>query len=254
MSQTHLEGEEYSHNPSSISQQTIDITIELIGSKSEHELDEHWSDVGFTEIFLPEFQMIRIGHLGWQIQITDEQRTKYGITVLSVDNMGATSGKDRRSPTGYYQYFGSISAIRTFVGGSFIEQARADGLPLSALGINDELIDAHPFNKDELGEVYAEAEGGFMLDADDLLEAQWKEENGLQHKETMGIIEGFVERLTPGSIDVLSENLPEKLVAELEPEIRDCWQRELHDTALRTYAIFTPNAPKRIPIPVREIG
>lgn len=253
MSQSQLEREGFRHNPQSISQQVIDTTIYLIGSKSEDELDEHWSDAGFTEIFSPQFQKNTIGVDGWQIQITDEQRAKYGVTATSVDNMGLTSDKDRRSPTGYYQYFGSIRAIRTLVGGSFIEQARADGLPLSELDINDELIDAQPCKKEELGEVYAEEEGIFMLDADNL-EAQWKEENGVLYEDTMGIIEGFVERLTPRSIVVLSENLPEELATELEPEIRDRWQHQLRDTALRTYAIFTPNAPVLIPIPVKENG
>lgn len=256
MSQQHLEREGYLLNPQSISQKAIDVTLKLLRDKSDNDLRKYWQGedyegFGSSDIFSERFQMMRIGVMGWNIQITDEQRQRYGIQAESVDYMGKTSKEDENSPHGYYLYFGSIGIVRALVGGAFIEQARIDGLPLSAMDINDELIDACPFKTEHLGDVYANMEGAFMINSDEL-EAQWQKENELLYRETMGIIRALVHENTPGSKDILRVSLPEGLVEELEPEIRDRWQSQLHDTALRTYAIFTPNAPKLIPVPVRE--
>lgn len=238
----------YQDNPATISEQALDRVFNDLPDdpiSARHQF-RYLQGHKFGDIFTDNFQIMRLGILGWEIDIPEELRIQYGISETTIDTKGPKQADDTNEA--FYDYMTGANLMRSVVVGAFDRQADISGL--SSIKINDDVIDAHPVRKEFLDEASAAREGAFMFDAD-ALEEQWRGANTDFYNKINALIYDlsvvFAER-TAG----LYGHFDPQLLETLKTDMRENWIYHLKKEALKAYAMFTPHAPELLEVPVRS--
>lgn len=243
------------NNPLKISDRAIETTVSYLTGKPFDDLTTLKERIGrapFKDILTDEFQLLRLGSMGWEVNVPLEIREKYGVRLSTIDSMGsemlALAYENKETDTeGAMDFFIGVALLRAFIASTYVEQARIDHLP--APDINNKAIDALPLQKKAIETVYAKRKGLFVIDAEDL-EEQWREENPRLQQETMRLKDKLVERFTPRTWKLYPE-LPENFIQDFTPTVRQQWDDCLNECALSAYAWFTPKGPPLIPVRIK---
>ncbi len=240
--------EGYKLNPLKVSEQAVTTTLELLKTQTGYELSQGqgpWSQVRFSDLFTDLFQWYRIG-LGFGVDIPEVLRAKYGVAEAMI--------KDSYDEVeeSYQLYILAVGFMRAFVLGSFIEQGKLESIPLHKIEINWPVIDAVPGPAEAIPTAYASREGMYVIEQE-ALEAQWMAENPELYNTMLKVKEEQVNRLMPKVISTLEQvGMQKGFIDEMLPNIRSGWDDIIIETALRAYAIMTPNQPDLIPVPVKK--
>lgn len=250
MSPEYKRGEAYKSNPRVISEDAVQAAVVFVSGRSPHELIEEWNEeVPFIDVLTSNFQMLRLGNFGWQISLTDGQKAGHDTSIESIDDLGHEDVEDESVAEAGFDFFKGLATIRALVASAFVEQSQRDGLPMPH--VNSPIIDAKPIPRELHDKAYATSEGMYLIDAD-VLRTQWQKDNLSLYEAVMGLKQELVEKYTPRSIELWGGFVPDELLDELTPEIQSRWESTLDEIALGAYAMFTPNPPKLIPVPVKE--
>lgn len=241
--------EGYKDNPRQISDQAVDNTLKYLSGDPLTDLTkfrEQLNHIPFLDILYDEFQIFRMGSLGWSVDIPAETRERFGVKVTEIDTMGPDELEDDTEEA--MDFFVGVGLLRAFIASAYVEQAKIDHSPTP--DINDKVIDTLPVKKEDLDKVSASRKGMFVIDANDQ-ENQWRQENPRLHQEAMGLKDRLVEKFSPGTFR-LYKDLPTDFVNHFNPTLREEWDDCLRECAIRAYAWFTPNQPVLIPVRIRK--
>jgi len=235
----------YQNNPATLSEEVVGSIFDNLPEEPQSALDSlrYLQGHSFGDIFTYAFQVLRMGELGWRMDIPEELRSQYGISETTLDSIGPENVAADKS---LYDPFTGTLLIRSAIAASFVKQADMNG---SSIDINDDIIDAHPATKNDLMNARAPREGIFIYDAEEL-EKQWQTENPILHGRVAAFIDTLAGQFTDQTI-LEHEHMDPQFMDQMRTGIRDMWQADLQLDALRTYAMFTPNPPELIEVPVQ---
>lgn len=240
------------NNPLHISDDAIDRTIQSFTGDPKQDLKYIQSALGYTrfgDILHHEFEVFRMGSIGWKIEVSLEQRDRFGVTLDKITNLGPEEGEDDEI-AGSWDYVVGVELLRGFIAHSFVEQAKIEGRAVPE--INDKILDSPPVRRAWLDHARAGRVGMTMMVTEDL-DAQMQQENPRLYQETMGLKDKLVDRFTPRTLQLYRGN-PEEFLAQYTPVIREKWEESLREMTLRTYGWFTPNQPNLVPVAVQSKG
>lgn len=83
--------ERYKDNPHNISDAAINRTLQSLTGDPEQDLKYIQSALEhtrFVDILHHEFEVFRMGNLGWRINVPQEQRDRFGVSLDKITNMG----------------------------------------------------------------------------------------------------------------------------------------------------------------------
>lgn len=236
----------YQNNPAVISEEAASSIFDNLPEDPQSALDDlrHLQGQLFGDIFTYEFQVFRLGKLGWKINIPEALRARYGISETTLDSIGT---EDVASDESLYDPLTGSLLMRSVIAASFVKQANLNG---SSVDINDDIIDAHPATKNDLINARAPRTGIFIYDAEEL-EEQWQTENSVLHERVAAFISALAGQFTEQTA-LLYSHFDPQFIDEMRGGIRDMWVHDLGRDALRAYAMFTPNPPELIEVPVES--
>lgn len=230
--------------PKAVQAVVADLAVQTPSTYLKILADKRIEGTHFAEIIHPEFQVFRIGALGFELPITPEDRDRYGITVENISSLGREDTKVPEQEDIGWDSVGSINTMRAFVASAFFEEAAMQGLPTPE--INDGLIDPLPVKKHQIEGAVASEPGMFLYEWEEL-EARWAEENPALYQATVELKDKlrdyYVERMITTYRD-----LPQAYMDSVAPEVRDTYDDYLMGYALRTYAMFAPHPPTLIEV------
>lgn len=240
--------ERYELNPRVISPEAVGAVVaDLLGEPGTYLQtlrEKRIEGTHFTEIIHPEFQIFRIGALGFEIPITDEDRARYGLTIENISNLGREDVKTPVDEDIGWDSDEGINVMRAFVASAFFEEASRQGLPIPV--INNGLIDPPPAKKHQIDGAKASKPGMFLYDWEEF-EGRWAEENPALFQETVQLKDKLTDYYTRRMLAVYAD-LPVEYMDKISPEVRSTYNDYLMEYAVRTYAMFTPNPPTLIEV------
>lgn len=240
--------ERYELNPRVISTEVVQAVVDdLVGEPSTYLQAlraKRIEGTHFEEIIHPEFQVFRIGALGFEIPITDEDRARYGITIENISNLGREDVKMPEDEDIGWDSVESINVMRAFVASTFFEEAARQGLPTPV--INNGLIDPPPAKKHQIDGAKASKPGMFLYNREEF-EERWAGENPELFQATVQLKDRLTDYYTRRMLAMYS-NLPAEYMDKISPEVRSTYNDYLMEYAVRTYAMFTPNPPTLIEV------
>lgn len=206
--------------------------------------DKRIKGTHFAEIIHPEFQIFRIGMLGFEIPVSPEDKERFAIPFDTISSLGHKDIQVPKDENIEWDDMESINTMRAFVASVFFEEAKRQKLPIPA--INDRLIDPPPAKKYQIDTAVASKPGMFLYDWEDL-ESRWKEENPEFYQETVTLKDKLKDYYASRLIRTYRD-LPEEYVQKIISQIHTSYDYELMAYAIRTYAMFTPRPPTLIEI------
>lgn len=230
-------------NPSRIRKEVVHEVREALGedpTKYVTNLRNRWiKDTPFADMIHPEFQVFRIGSLGFELPVTPEDREQFGIILEEISAFGREGIQVPETEDIGYDWLEGINSMRALVASSFFEEAQRQKLPIPQF--NPKLIDPPPAKKEDIPKAYATKPGLFLYEWEALQE-RWKQENPELYEEVIKLKEAlspyYVARLLNAYKD-----LPTAYLEKIEPEVKNQYDYNLLEYALRTYAMFTPHPP-----------
>lgn len=202
----------------------------------------------FGDIFSPEFDVFRLGNLGWCLEVTEAKRSELGISLEKITSLGPDNVKDEDlDHDGGCDYFNGVGLMRAVVASAFVEQAKIEGKQIP--DIDSGIVDSVLTEREWLSKARASRVGMTAIVTEDL-DAQMREENPFLYEWTMRMTEGLADRLTLRTL-LLYKRESEGFREVYTPRIKERWGESLRAMALRTYAWFTPNKPNLVPIPTK---
>lgn len=206
--------------------------------------DKRIKGTHFTEIIHPEFQVFRIGALGFELPISVDDRAQYGVTVESLSSLGRDDVKVPEDQDIGWDPIESINSMRAFVASAFFEEATLQKLPTPA--INDKMIDPPPAKRSQIEGAMASKPGMFLYEWEGL-EERWQEENPALFQATTQLRDHLADHYAGRMLSGYGD-LPETYMSKAEPEVRSTYNDYLMEYALRTYAMLTPRPPTLIEV------
>lgn len=198
----------------------------------------------FTEIIDTEFQIFRIGILGFELQIAPEDRDRYGITLESISSLGREDIKVPEDQDIGYDDIEGINTMRAFVASAFFEEAAMQKLPTPR--INNRLIDPPPAKRAQIYRAVASKPEMFLYEQEEF-EERWKEENPDLYQAAVQLKDRLTDYYA-GRMIATYQDLPEDYINKVTPDVRRAYSDYLMEYALRTYAMFTPRPPTLIEV------
>lgn len=198
----------------------------------------------FGDILHPEFEVFRMGSMGWRIGVSEVERVRFGVDLEEISTMGSEKGGEEDGLI--EDYFTGVELLRGVVLIAFVEQSKIEGKPEPVM--RSKLIDYPPVKRALLDGVSSTKTGMFVMVTEDL-DAQMQQENLRLYQEIMKLKDNLVDRFTPRTIQ-LYKGQPEPFLKHYTPVIKDRWEETLREMTLRTYGWLTPNQPNLVPVKV----
>lgn len=240
--------ERYELNPKVISLEAVQAVVgDLVGEPITYVQTLRAKRLGgthFEEIIHPEFQVFRIGMLGFELPVAPGDKDKYGIKVDVICSLGREDIQVSEQEDIGWDSIESINTMRAFVASAFFEEATRQ--KLSTPQINDRLIDPPPAKKYQIESATAPRSGFFLYDWEEFA-GRWAEENPELHQATVQLRDGLTDYYANRMVAVYRD-LPQEYMDRVAPEVRETYSNYLMEYAIRTYAMLTPNPPALIEV------
>lgn len=240
--------EAFRSNPRVISPESVEAVVNDLGDEPLNYSmvleAKRLKGTDFTEILHPEFQLFRIGVLGFEVPVKSEDKEKYGIKVDSLESMGREDVKLSEDEDIGWDCICSINTMRAFVICAFAEEAKRQGLRVPK--INDKLIDPGPAKKGQIETAWATGPGLFIYSWEEL-EQRWSLENPPLYNATVSLKDRLGDLYGERMIAAYKD-LPQEYLDKIGPEVKETYRDQLMEYALRTYAMLAPEPPLLIEV------
>ncbi len=198
----------------------------------------------FSEIVHPEFQVFRIGALGFGLPVAPEDRDRYGISVETLSSLGREDESVPEDQDIGCDSLESINTMRAFVASTFFEESARQKLP--APEINDKLIDPPPVKRVRIERAVASKPGMFLYEWEEF-EARWAGENPDLYQAMIQLRDELADYYAKRMVAAY-QGLPQDYMDRIAPDVESKYRDYLLEYALRTYAMLAPRPPRLIEV------
>lgn len=233
----------FTSNPTRVSPEALEKLDEFIEKDDSFSSYETWKEHKWAYILHPEYYFFRLGNYGWRLKIQEGIQDIEGNVVEEITSLGP----DQKMGT--LDYMNADSTITGLVGGAFTIQSQLDSS--APPKVNKKMKGVNIIEEKYLEEVSAPREGVFMVSRNKLSE-QWQRENPDLYNYIHEYIEIATEVLTEKTIRYYENVLSPDSQKSILNEVTKQWREVLEDCAFRAYAMFTPNPPELIPVPLNN--
>jgi len=204
----------------------------------------------YGDIFTYQFQVMRMGTLGFRLPVAEEDREKFNLFESELTTNGPDEAYEENSDyseeemTGSGDFFTGVGLMRAFIASTFLEESRLT--KTSPPKFHDELIDVYPVPESTFRQV-AELNKNknlSIMSEEEALE-NWQKEHPALYNETRLLSQRLAAYFTPRTL-AMYRSLPQEFKEKMTPALRKQWQEELMRESLRVYTWFSPNPPNAI--------
>lgn len=199
----------------------------------------------FTEFIHPEFQVFRIGRMGFEVPVDQKDKDTFGIKIEALSSFGPETQPEHPTVEEIgYDPIESINIMRAFVASAFFEEAISHGAPIPRT--NNGLIDPMPVNKQLIATARATRPGMYLYDGEEFDES-WSLKSPAFHQAMVNLRDQLTGYYSARMLGAYSD-LPAEYLALMTAPVQQEYHEYLTEYALRTYAMFAPELPNLIEV------